>query len=418
MPMFFTLLAKKYNPYDIDNGLFAMNCAAPRSLPIVCTKMISDDGYGTATVNGKPVSKGKCVKFDFSPLPIYLLPVGEAARDFDKTYTVKLSGYRDIDGRRFPDCTFRFKTPPKPIDDGLHKENEQAAKEVSDEGIVLLENNGILPLGSGSSIKLLGAYNDFRITAIGASLIKPRWTLTVPEAVERSGALSIRDNVETALFFISRGSGENKDNRPIKGEYYLTDEEKAALSEAAAKYKNLIIILNTGYPIEMGFIRGLGASAVIWTGFSGQRGSESLIDILCGKVNPSGKLADTWPIDYYDSPSAKTSSISMTTLRSTPTTESASVQAYITRNRNLSATATLTRSKKTPLITSVADCLIPTFPSAPPHHLKAAYSASAQKSQITPMFPERTLFSSMSKHRAGMSRDPKSCSAALKRRCF
>ena len=48
MPMFFTLLAKKYNPYDIDNGLFAMNCAAPRSLPIVCTKMISDDGYGTA----------------------------------------------------------------------------------------------------------------------------------------------------------------------------------------------------------------------------------------------------------------------------------------------------------------------------------------------------------------------------------
>lgn len=398
--------------------MFAMNCAAPRSLPIVCTKMIADDGYGTATVNGKPVSKGKCVKFDFSPLPIYLLPVGEAAQDFDKTYTVKLSGYRDIDGRRFPDCTFRFKTPPKPIDDGLHRENEQAAKEVSDEGIVLLENNGILPLGSGSSIKLLGAYNDFRITAIGASLIKPRWTLTVPEAVEHSGALSIRDNAETALFFISRGSGENKDNRPIKGEYYLTDEEKAALSEAAAKYKNLIIILNTGYPIEMGFIRGLGASAVIWTGFSGQRGSESLIDILCGKVNPSGRLADTWPIDYYDSPSAKTSSISMTTLRSTPTTESASAQAYITRSRNLSATATLTRSKKTPLITSVADCLIPTFPSAPPHHLKAAYSASAQKLQITPMFPERTLFSSMLNRRAGMSRDPQSCSAALKRQHF
>lgn len=132
MPLFFTVLAKKYNPYDIDNGMFAMNCAAPRSLPIVCTKMIADDGYGTATVNGKPVSKGKCVKFDFSPLPIYLLPVGEAAQDFDKTYTVKLSGYRDIDGRRFPDCTFRFKTPSKPIDDGLHKENEQAAKEVSD----------------------------------------------------------------------------------------------------------------------------------------------------------------------------------------------------------------------------------------------------------------------------------------------
>ena len=101
------------------------------------------------------------------------------------------------------------------------------SKGVSDRGISSCsKNNGILPLGSGSSIKLLGAYNDFRITAIGASLIKPRWTLTVPEAVEHSGALSICDNAETALFFISRGSGENKDNRPIKGEYYLTDEER------------------------------------------------------------------------------------------------------------------------------------------------------------------------------------------------
>ena len=83
----------------------------------------------------------------------------------------------------------------------------------------------------------------------------------------------------------------------------------------------------------MGFIRGLGASAVIWTGFSGQRGSESLIDILCGKVNPSGRLADTWPIDYYDSPSAKNYINLIDNSRSTPTTESASAQAYITRNR-------------------------------------------------------------------------------------
>lgn len=80
MPLFFTVLAKKYNPYDIDNGIFAMNCAAPRSLPIVCTKMIADDGYGTTTVNGKPVSKGKCVKFDFSPLPYISCPSAKRLR--------------------------------------------------------------------------------------------------------------------------------------------------------------------------------------------------------------------------------------------------------------------------------------------------------------------------------------------------
>lgn len=89
-----------------------MNCAATRSLPIVCTKMIADDGYGTATVNGKPVSKGKCVKFDFSPLPIYLLPVGEAAQDFDKTYTVKLSAIEILTADVFPTAPSDSKPRP------------------------------------------------------------------------------------------------------------------------------------------------------------------------------------------------------------------------------------------------------------------------------------------------------------------
>lgn len=304
MSLFFTTLAKKYNPNDIDHGMFAMNYPAVRSVPIVCSKMIADNGYGKATVNDVEISKGNCVKFDFSPFPIYFLPVGEAADEFDKTYTVKLTGYRDVDGGRFRDISFTLRTAERPVDDGNHKENEQSAKKVSDEGIVLLENNGVLPLKPNSCVSLLGEYRNFRITAIGASLIKPRWTLSIREAIEKSGALTVSDTAETALYFLSRGSGENKDNKPIKGNYYLTEKEKRELKAAVSDYKNLIIILNTGYPIEMSFIRKLGASAVIWTGFCGQRGSESLIDILSGNVNPSGRLADTWPFDYYDSPSA------------------------------------------------------------------------------------------------------------------
>ena len=89
MARFFTLLAKKYDPANIDTGLFAMNIEAPRSVPLVCSSEV-DSRYGTATVDGKPISHGKCGKFDFSPLPIYFLPVGEVAREFGKTYTVKL----------------------------------------------------------------------------------------------------------------------------------------------------------------------------------------------------------------------------------------------------------------------------------------------------------------------------------------
>lgn len=304
MAFFIPVLARKYSPYDIDSGLFAMHFPAVRSVPVVCTKMIAPDGYGAATVNGKRISRGQCVKFDFSPYPIYFLPVGEAATEFEKEYTVRLRGYKDINGKKFKNISFKIKTAEKLFDDGKHKENEQIAKRVSDEGMVLLENDGVLPLPPKTKIKLLGEYYNYRITAIGASLIKPRWTLNIEEAIKRSNALKLSDNAQTVLYFISRGSSENRDNKPIQGNYYLTDKEKNGLKKAIDTYKNVILILNTGYPIEMSFIKNLKLSAVLWTGFSGQFGAQSLVDILCGNVNPSGRLADTWPMDYYDMPSS------------------------------------------------------------------------------------------------------------------
>ena len=303
MARFFTLLAKKYDPANIDTGLFAMNIEAPHSVPLVCSSEI-DPRYGTATVDGKPVSRGKCGKFDFSPLPIYFLPVGEVAREFGKTYTVKLSGFRNKKGKKFAPCTFRLVTEARGTVDGKHKENEAAAKEVSDEGIVLLKNDGMLPLAVGERVALLGAYQDFRLSAVGASLIKPRWQFTLEEALVQRASFKLSENADTALYIISRRSGENQDNKPVAGEYYLTEREKAELSSTVKIYKRVILILNTGYPVEMKFISSLSLSAIIWTGFCGQRGTESLADILSGRVNPSGRLADTWPFDYYDLPAA------------------------------------------------------------------------------------------------------------------
>lgn len=302
MARFFTLLAKKYDPANIDTGLFAMNIEAPRSVPLVCSSEV-DPRYGTATVDGKPISHGKCGKFDFSPLPIYFLPVGEVAREFGKTYTVKLSGFRNKKGKKFASCTFRVTTAERGTDDGKHRENETIAKQASDEGLVLLKNDGTLPLVVGERVVLLGAYQDFRLSAVGASLIKPRWQFSLQEAIEKAG-FAIGESAQTALYVLSRGSGENKDNKPIAGNYYLTETEKRELSEAVKKYQHVILILNTGYPVEMKYISSLPLSAIIWTGFCGQRGTESLADILCGKVNPSARLADTWPYDYYDLPAA------------------------------------------------------------------------------------------------------------------
>lgn len=302
MPRFFTMLAKHYDPANVDKGMFSMFAVTPHAVPLIATSEV-DPNSGIVTVDGKPVSKGKCIKFDFSPLPFYFVPVGEVAREFGKTYTVKLSGFRNKKGKKFAPCTFRLVTEARGKDDGKHKENEAAAKEVSDEGIVLLKNDGTLPLAVGERVALLGAYQDFRLSAVGAALIKPRWQLTFKEALERAG-FSVEEGAQTALYVLSRRSGENQDNKPIAGEYYLTEGEKEELVEAVRQYKHVILVLNTGYPVEMKWLSWLPLSAILWTGFCGQRGTESLADILCGKVNPSGRLADTWPYDYYDLPAA------------------------------------------------------------------------------------------------------------------
>ena len=131
MPRFFAFLAKNYDPSNVDQGMFAMHVAAPHAVPLIATSEI-DPRYGTATVDGKPVSKGQCVKFDFSPLPFYFVPVGEVAREFGKTYTVKLIGFRSKKGKKFASCTFRVRTAERGTDDGKHRKNEGVAKEVSD----------------------------------------------------------------------------------------------------------------------------------------------------------------------------------------------------------------------------------------------------------------------------------------------
>ena len=302
MARFFSFLATNYDPANVDQGMFSMFAVTPHAVPLIATSEV-DPNSGSVTVDGKPVSKGKCIKFDFSPLPFYFVPVGEVAREFGKTYTVKLSGFRNKKGKKFAPCTFRLTTDERGTDDGKHKENEAAAKEVSDEGIVLLKNDGTLPLAVGERVTLLGSHRDFRLSAVGAALIKPRWQLTFKEALERAG-FSVEEGAQTALYVLSRRSGENQDNKPIAGEYYLSEGEKEELVEAVRQYKHVILVLNTGYPVEMKWLSSLPLAAILWTGFCGQRGTESLADILCGKVNPSGRLADTWPYDYYDLPAA------------------------------------------------------------------------------------------------------------------
>ena len=69
--------------------------------------------------------------------------------------------------------------------------------------------------------------------------------------------------------------------------------------------KKVIVILNVGYPISMEFVDKYHIKGLVYCGFGGMLGGQALLDVLTGKENPSGKLPDTWALDYFDHPSSK-----------------------------------------------------------------------------------------------------------------
>ncbi len=120
-------------------------------------------------------------------------------------------------------------------------------------------------------------------------------------------ALASEDGADIAIFVLARVAGENADRHDAKGDYYLNDEEEALLGQLERAYERLILVLNTGGVVDLGFLeRYPKIQAVLDYGQAGQEGGNALADVLSGDVTPSGKLTDTWARAYEDYPNAAT----------------------------------------------------------------------------------------------------------------
>lgn len=233
-------------------------------------------------------------------------------------------------------------------------ETAQVARQVANEGIVLLKNDGTLPF-KGKKLALFGigaidtiicgtgsgyAFSPYKVTVIQGlldagievtstawldkykkdqqkaaksgkklSILDKRWCGTTPEAVETpitAEDLNAASDADTAVYVIRRNTGENCDRKAEMGDYYLSDIEEQNLRAVAGRFAHTIVVLNTCV-IDAVKINSIpGVSAMILMGQAGLESGHALADILTGKVNPSGKLTDTWAKRYEDYPASKT----------------------------------------------------------------------------------------------------------------
>lgn len=112
-------------------------------------------------------------------------------------------------------------------------------------------------------------------------------------------------HADLALIMIGRTAGEDRDNTAQEGSYYLTSAEREMLSKVCHAFHRSAVILNTGNIIDMSWVEEFRPSAVLYVWQGGMEGGYGTADVLCGKVSPSGKLADTIARSISDYPSIR-----------------------------------------------------------------------------------------------------------------
>lgn len=331
-PLLFAAGEMTYDFHDIDGLYFMLDRRLSGCMVLMWAKPMDPEAGGKVFLDGKEISG-----YVLTPMSqmgymwILGVPLRGLVTEYGKEYTLHVEGFADTDGNIMNPQDFTVKGMEKTEPRKQDAKHEEIALQAAAEGIVLLENkNNLLPMREGTAINLFGkGIHQFRIGAAGAGKITPRYSVDLKEAIRDSSVFSLneelvsfyscdedaippaglfqraREKSDTAVMLITRASGENMDNSSAKGEYYLSDQEEALLKKLSEEFAHTVVILNTGYPIDVSFVEKYHVDALLYTGFGGMLGGTAIVNILSGKENPSGKLADTWAKDYFDIPSSR-----------------------------------------------------------------------------------------------------------------
>ena len=115
----------------------------------------------------------------------------------------------------------------------------------------------------------------------------------------------VESDTDTCVYVLSRQAGEGGDRRAEPGDYYITEEERQAIAFCAEHYAHFVLLINCGSSMNLGFMDRIpGINALLYICQPGSQGGLAVADILSGAVSPSGKLTDTWAKNYADIPFA------------------------------------------------------------------------------------------------------------------
>ena len=118
-----------------------------------------------------------------------------------------------------------------------------------------------------------------------------------PELIRQAAA-----ECETALVVIGRAAGESMDSVPQPGSFYLTEAERELLRQVTAAFNRVVAVLNIGSIMDFAWTEEYGISAVLIVWQGGMESGNAAADVLSGRINPCGRLADSIARRYEDYP--------------------------------------------------------------------------------------------------------------------
>lgn len=242
-----------------------------------------------------------------------------------KRHQLSISDVKDSTSR-IVKLTERCANTPK--EEGKYEENHQLAIKMAEKSIVLTQNDDILPLDNYDDVCVIGAFAEkARIQAGGSSHVETLRNPSFLEIINKDREKpvpyepgyslgKVSEDAQTAMNFDAcdlasthkkvilflgvpesyESEGYDKESMRLPNEQYRLFENIVALNE------NVIVVLCSGSPVELSSVSR--AKGLLITYLYGEGGSEALSNIILGKANPSGKLAESWPIRYLDCPSS------------------------------------------------------------------------------------------------------------------